>query len=154
MCHCNNIFNDFSFTDLTQSEPPASRGVYVIRVKNRGVEVTEILNQYEHLLENFNWTLVKNFLNSRCSRLNNIYKCNIIYIGSAGTQRNSNNTLKSRYREFANRHTIMYPLWLLIYFNWKLEYGYFVCTEPAQLEQKLKRKYHEIHNNLPALVIR
>lgn len=152
MCDCKNIFKEFIFTDLITAKPPDERGVYVIRIKARSLEVNEMLIKVEGLLEKFNWPFVKDFIRDRCYRLNNISKCNYIYIGRAG-KNNGKNTLEGRFDEFKTRHTIMYPLWVLIYFDWKLEYGYRIDENPIKLENFIKEQYKKLHNNqLPALV--
>lgn len=97
--------------------------------------------------------MVTKFITSRLERLDRLSTCPILYIGSAGTLRNSKNTLRGRYREFANRHTAMYPLWLLLYNGWELEYGYYECNDPEREEKKVKHNYRRLHAGaLPALV--
>jgi len=72
---------------------------------------------------------------------------------SAGTQKHSKNTLKGRYREFSLRHTTMYPIWALLYFNWDLEFGWRETEDPGRVESQLKQQYKERHGNrLPAIV--
>jgi hypothetical protein len=43
----------------------------------------------------------------------------------------------------------------LLYFGWKLEFGWKKSDEPKKEEDELKMKYRELHNRtLPALVER
>jgi hypothetical protein len=153
---CSRLFADFTFQDLTGAKPPGEKGVYVIRIKCRSeVSPREMIGRTGRLISGVGWDLVVDFVMSRVERLNNIGNCPIIYIGSAGTQRGSRNTLKDRYEEFSNRHTAMYPVWVLLYFGWKLEFGWKKSDEPRKEEVELKMKYRELHNGrLPALVER
>ncbi|MEM2292997.1 MAG: hypothetical protein QW228_07380 [Candidatus Aenigmatarchaeota archaeon] len=151
---CNYLFDDFVFEDLTSAKPPDKKGVYVIRVKSkREVPLGDMIEKTRQLLSNIGWDLVTDFIMSRVKRLENIGNCPIIYIGSAGTQKESKNTLKKRYEEFANRHTAMYPIWVLLYFGWKLELGWKISANPLHDENELKRNYQILHGGkLPALV--
>jgi hypothetical protein len=75
---------------------------------------------------------------------------NVLVVGELIT-----NTLKGRYNEFSGRHTAMYPIWVLLYFGWKLEFGWKESDEPSLEEKRLKEKYQNTHQNrLPALVKR
>lgn len=151
---CSDIFTGFTFQDLTLAKPPNVKGVYVIRVKSRSeVPPNVMIEKTRRLLLNLGWDLVEDFIMSRLKRLNNIGECPIIYIGSAGGQQGSKNTLKDRYKEFANRHTAMYPIWVLLYFGWKLEFGWKLSKDPLREEKELKRNYQNLHDGkLPALV--
>jgi len=152
---CNKLFDDFMFQDLKSALPPKKKGVYAIRVKQAGVSVKEIYEKLYQLLQKLNWKMIEEKVLSRINRLEKINQCSIIYIGSAGTHKGSKNTLKGRYKEFAGRHTAMYPIWALVYFGWKLEFGWKETENPSQLEDQLKQKYKKLHNDkLPALVER
>jgi hypothetical protein len=146
---CSNIFTDFTFEDLTNADPPNEKGVYVIKVKSKSeVPPNVMIEKTRQLLSGLNWYLVIEFIMSRVERLSKIGNCPIIYIGSAGGQRGSQNTLKGRYREFSLRHTAMYPIWVLLYFNWKLEFGWKRSIKPKQEEEELKIKYRKLHNGI------
>jgi len=146
---CSNIFTDFTFEDLTNADPPNEKGVYVIKVKSKSeVPPNVMIEKTRQLLSGLNWNLVIEFIMSRVERLSKIGNCPIIYIGSAGGQRGSQNTLKGRYREFSLRHTAMYPIWVLLYFNWKLEFGWKRSIKPKQEEEELKIKYRKLHNGI------
>jgi hypothetical protein len=121
---CSDLFTDFTFQDLVRARPPRVKGVYAIRVKTEGVKTNIIIDKTMTLVTGIGWDLVKTRVLSRVNRLKRIGQCPIIYIGSAGTQPGSRNTLQGRYREFSSRHTAMYPIWSLLYFGWKLEYGW------------------------------
>jgi hypothetical protein len=153
---CSNLFVDFAFQDLTSAKPPSEKGVYVIKVKRRGkASPQEMIEKTKKLILGISWDLVVEFVMSRVKRLDNIRNCPIIYIGSAGTQSGSKNTLKNRYEEFSNRHTAMYPVWVLLYFGWELEFGWKKSDRPKQEEEELKIKYQKLHDGkLPALVER
>ena len=159
MCECDCLFKEFNFCDITQIDKdniPDKKGIYVIRTKEQGRNITEIIEQIKIPLEKLNWNLVAEYIEDRIRRLKNINvnKCPVIYMGSAGTTKTSKNTLRGRFDEFKTRHTIMYPLWLLIYFEWKLEYGWYLFEDPFGKEKNLKKKYKKIHGSFPALVSR
>jgi len=153
---CGDLFKQFVFEDLVEAKPPREKGVYVIRVKNRTDSLPEaMISGAKQLIAKVGWKMLERKMVSRIERLKRIGACPTVYIGSAGTQRGSRNTLKGRYNEFSGRHTIMYPIWVLLYFGWKLEFGWRKCEEPSHEEKKLKEKYQSIHQNrLPALVER
>ena len=151
---CDNLFSDFTFQDIRTAIPPERKGVYVIRVKQRGEPVAEILQQVEKVIQHLDWLIVGKKMLNRTKRLERIGPCPIIYIGSAGTQQGSKHTLKGRYSDFAGRHTAMYPLWALLYFGWDLEYGWMEEENPIILEETLKNRYRQSHGRLPALVHR
>jgi hypothetical protein len=153
---CSNLFTDFTFEDLTNADPPDEKGVYVIKVKSKSeVPPIVMIEKTRQLLLRLNWNLVIDFIMSRVERLSKIGNCPLIYIGSAGGQRGSKNTLRGRYREFSLRHTAMYPIWVLLYFNWKLEFGWKESINPKREENELKIKYRKLHNGrLPAIVER
>lgn len=122
---CSTIFTDFTFQDLTNADPPNEKGVYIIKVKSKSeVPQNVMIEKTRKLLSGIGWDLVTDFIMSRVERLSKIGDCPVIYIGSAGGQRGSKNTLRGRYREFSLRHTAMYPIWVLLYFNWELEFGW------------------------------
>ena len=153
---CDDLFTEFEFQDLRNAEPPDEKGVYVIRVKRRGLSTIKIVEEIKQHLQGLKWELAKNYICSRIERLKKINQCPVIYIGSAGGKKGSKNTLKGRYEELAGRrHTVMYPILALLYFGWELEFGWKVDNNPSDLEEELKRKYRIRHNGkLPALVER
>ncbi len=153
---CEDLFMEFVFEDLVEAKPPPEKGVYVIRIKNRSDSLPEaMISGAKQLIAKVGWTMLERKMVSRIERLRRIEACPTIYIGSAGTQRGSKNTLKGRYKEFSGRHTAMYPVWVLLYFGWKLELGWKKCSEPFLEEMKLKEKYQSAHQGrLPALVER
>jgi hypothetical protein len=47
----------------------------------------------------------------------------------------------------------MYPIWVLLYFGWRLEFGWEHSANPLHDENELKKKYRIFHGGkLPALV--
>ena len=152
---CDNLFSGFTFQDIRAATPPERKGVYVIRVKQRGEPVAEILQQVGKVIQHLDWPIVGKKMLNRIKRLEEIGSCPVIYIGSAGTLQGSKYTLKGRYHDFAGRHTAMYPLWALLYFGWDLEYGWVEEENSPGLEESLKHRYRESHRGkLPALVYR
>ena len=148
--------DQFTFSDLQNAAPPDKKGVYIIRVKKRGAAPTQVFSDLYKVYEQINWKLVSKYVFSRLNRLNQIHECDIIYIGRAGSsKKEKSNTLKGRYKELANRHTIQFPLWLLLFLGWELEYGWRENLDPDKLETKLKDLYKGCHEGkLPALVNR
>jgi hypothetical protein len=144
----------FSFANLRKAVPPPEKGIYVIRIKKRGESFINSLEELSPILKKVDWEIVSKYVKSRVTRVSRLEKCDIIYIGRAGSiKENSKNTLKGRYGELANRHTIQFPLWLMLYLGWDLEYGWKVCKNPEQEEDDLKLLYKKFHSGkLPALV--
>lgn len=150
---CDSLFTEFKFQDLRNASAPNKKGVYVIRIKKEDSSVKEIVEKVKQLVQNFKWELIENYILNRVNRLKSINQCPIIYIGSAGTRKDSKNTLKGRYKEFSGRHTAMYPIWALVYFGWELEFGWKEGENPGDIEGQLKQEYKKRHRNkLPALV--
>ena len=152
---CSNLFPDFVFQDIRCAKPPEEKGVYVIRVATVGRPVDEIKVQVEQIIGVLDWPMVGNKVLGRVSRLDRIDQCSTIYIGSAGTRQQSRHTLHGRYKDFAGRHTAMYPLWALLCFGWELEYGWRIEARPEIAEAHLKAAFkHKHQGKLPALVQR
>ncbi len=152
---CNKLFADFKFQNIVDANPPEAKGVYVIRIKKRGkTSIEEMIRRTEKLVSKIGWKMVEEYVIGRVKRLSRIGKCPVIYIGSAAPRKGSKNTLKGRYRELSNRHTIMFPIWVLLYHGWQLEYGWKTCNNPKEEENKLKEKYKKMHSKLPSLVER
>ena len=153
---CNGLFDAFEFTRFQDAEPPKRKGVYVIRIHQRGTPVGEVHDRAIALAESIGWDVADRFLCSRFDRLSKIGDCPTIYIGSAGTYAGSKNTLKGRYLELATRHTAKYPIWALLSSGWELQYGWMVVDEnPGTAEEALKGQYRKAHaGELPALVSR
>ena len=152
---CDNLFRDFIYEDIRHAAPPLLRGVYTIRVRQRGQDVSEILASTEKLLAGLDWHIITTKAQSRLNRLQNIGACNTIYIGSGGTHSDSKYTLAGRYKDFAGRHTIMFPLWALLLHGWQLDYGWKAVDGAKQFEAHLKSAYRQQHHeHLPALVVR
>ena len=153
---CGDLFKEFVFEDLVEAKPPREKGMYVIRIKSRSDILPEaMISEAKQLIAKVGWKMLEKKMVSRIERLRRIGACPTIYIGSAGTQRGSRNTLKGRYNEFSGRHTAMYPVWGLLYFGWKLEFGWKKSDNPSLKEKTLKEEYRRTHQgNLPALVER
>jgi len=153
-CCCSDLLVGFTFEDMVEAEPPSEKGVYVVRIRKRSERLPEaMISEAKQLMARVGWKMLEKKVMSRIKRLRGISQCPVIYIGGAGTQPGSRNTLKGRYSEFSGRHTAMYPVWILLYFGWELEFGWKITNEPANEEVELKRKYRKIHQGkLPALV--
>jgi hypothetical protein len=152
---CANIWDGFTFADIRVAQPPALKGIYLIRAARRGEPISAVVNQAQYLVDRIAWPLLTRKAVGRLDRLWRIGECDTFYIGSAGTGATSKYTLLGRYGDFAGRHTIMYPLWALLACGWELEYGWNAVHEAAQSERALKQVYHQQHDGkLPALVQR
>jgi hypothetical protein len=154
MACCSHIFSDFTFADIRHAQPPSNKGVYAIRVAKRGASADNIIRDIKPVLVRLDFPLLADKFTKSIARLNRIEDCPIIYIGSAGTRDSSKHTLLGRYRDFAGRHTIMYPIWCLLYFDWCIDYGFRETDSPSEFEAKLKSRFRERHGRLPALVHR
>lgn len=153
--HCNDMLSAFTFTDIRAAQPPEQRGLYVLRIAQQGTPIPDVVRQAEAVIQRLQWPMVENRMLNRMHRLERIGECPVIYIGSAGTRTESRNTLRGRYQEFAGRHTIMFPLWALLFFEWKIEYGWKVEQTADTAEAQLKQQYQAYHQGrLPALVQR
>ncbi|MGE5693209.1 MAG: hypothetical protein ACM3YF_05470 [Candidatus Zixiibacteriota bacterium] len=153
---CNGLFNDLRFAPLKNTSPPKRKGVYVVKVKSRGRPTTEIIDDVKNLVRQLNWETAEKTILKRISRIEKVGECPTIYIGSAGTNEGSKNTLANRYFELSgHRHTAMYPIWALVFFGWELEFGWKIDDNPKSLEKEFKRQYCNRHSRkLPALVVR
>lgn len=152
---CADLFRDFIYEDIRHATPPMLRGVYTVRVRQRGQAIAEILAKSEKLLSVLDWQIITTKAQSRLNRLQSISACDVIYIGSAGTYSGSKHTLAGRYKDFAGRHTIMFPLWALLLHGWQLDYGWKAADAADQFESQLKAAYRQQHHeHLPALVHR
>ena len=151
MCKCDVLFTRFYWKDIIAVVPSRDlpdKGVYVIRVRQRGVPVDNIINSGRKLVETTKWGLLMKRVQSRLDRLNRISDCPIIYIGAAPT------SFETRFKDFVGRHVAMYPTWSLLWGGWKLDYGWLQDDMPFERERQLKDDYFRVHNCLPALVNR
>jgi hypothetical protein len=152
---CQDLFEGFTFDEISRSRPPARKGVYCIRIRKRGTPTEEIEAILADRIPGLRWGMVQDYLLDRIHRIHNIADCPVIYLGSAGTNANSRHTLAGRYQDFKKRHTVQYPLWALLYFGWDLDYGWMIADNPAEVESRLKQLYRDRHGGkLPALVSR
>jgi hypothetical protein len=150
-----DLFRDFSFEDLPRAKPPDEKGVYVIRVRTPGIPPDEILQRLVPRISRFGWKMAEDYLLDRIGRIRNIGECPILYIGSAGTGSTRRQTLASRYRDLTRRHTAQFSIWALLYFGWKLDFGWKVTENPREEETDLKTRYlNRGRRALPALVVR
>ena len=84
-----DLFTDFTFEDITKANPPDKKGVYVIKVKKRGLPPDEIIHQLTTHIAGLRWEMVQAYLTSHIARITNITECPVIYLGSAGTGKKS-----------------------------------------------------------------
>jgi len=129
-----DLFTDFTFEDITKANPPQEKGVYVIKIKKRGLPPDEIISQLTTPIAGLRWEMVQAYLTSRIAPITTITECPVIYPGSAGTGKKSRHTLAGQYRDPASRHMAPYPLRALLYSGWELEYWWKVSDEPKELE--------------------
>ncbi len=149
---CDDLLKGFTFDDIRRVKPPRKKGVYVVRVVKKGTAIEGVIEGAKQAIARLRWPSVEKKMSNRIARLSRIGQCPIIYIGAAGPGAKSKNALEGRYEDFSGRHTAMYPLWALLYFGWKLEYGYKEEIDPARAEDLLKQHYRQLHDNrLPAL---
>jgi hypothetical protein len=151
VCKCDLLFTRFHWKDITTVVPSRDlpekgvKGVYVIRVRQRGVPVDNIISSGCELVEATSWGLLTKKVRSRLDRLNRIRDCPIIYIGAAPT------SFKTRFKDLTGRHVVMYPTWGLLWGGWKMDYGWLQDDISLGKERQLMDEYFRIHNRLPAL---
>lgn len=87
------------------------------------------------------------------SRIRHIGECPVICIGSADTGPEEAATLAERYRDLtAGHHPARPALRALLASGWELDFGWFACDSPGELEVWLKDKYQKRRwGDLPAL---
>ncbi|OYT37471.1 MAG: hypothetical protein B6U89_07240 [Desulfurococcales archaeon ex4484_58] len=151
-CRCDVLLDGFLWRELVEIDPselPRNPGVYVIRVFEYGDPIDELIRGFKSFISKTRWIELSRYVESRLKRLYRIGECPLIYIGSA-------NSIRSRYLDLAGkRHTIFFPVLILLYGGWKLDYGFKTTQnkdEAEMLEEELKNKYKSIHGTLPALV--
>ena len=105
-----DLFTDFTLEDITKANPPDKKGVYVIKVKKRGMPPDGIISRLTTPIAGHHWEMVQAYLASRIARITNITGCPVICLGSAGTGHTSRHTPAGRYRDLAGRHMAQYPL--------------------------------------------
>ena len=150
---CETLVDDFKFTDIREAQPPPLPGVYVIRIAHRGQPVPVIVEGVRHLLDRIGWPMLTAKVLNRVERLHRISDCDAIYLGSAGTYKDSKNTLLGRYGEFAGRHTAMYPIWALLAGGWVLDRGWHATPNAALVEAELKDLYRRRHGGMPPALV-
>jgi len=103
-----DLFTDFTFEDITKANPPQEKGVYVIKIKKRGLPPDEIISQLTTPITGLRWEMVQAYLTSRIAPITTITECPVIYPGSAGRGHTSRHTLAGRYKilQAATRHNI------------------------------------------------
>ena len=152
---CGDIFSVFNFKQIRLAKPPKRKGAYVIRIVRRGEPTDRIVPQCRAIVDGIGWSIVDRYVIRRVNRLNQITDCPLIYIGRAGKSEDSQNTLWGRYGQLAHTHTVMFPVWALLFFGWELEYGWIEHPNPEDAEESLKERYRSRHDGrLPALVER
>jgi hypothetical protein len=148
---CEQLFDDFQFADLRTANPPKQKSLYVIRVKQKGLAPSKIIREVKLVTNKLGWSIVEDFVDSRMSHLSRIDNCPLIYIGA--NRDKGENTISDRYKEIANRHTIMHPLWALIYFDWDFDFGWKVNSKPESFEKLYKQKYRALHGGRPPALV-
>ena len=67
---CNGLFDAFLFTRFQDAEPPRRKGIYVIRIHQRGTPVEEVHDKAITLAESIGWDVQADFY----SRLNGLQR--------------------------------------------------------------------------------
>jgi hypothetical protein len=146
-----DLFQDFTFEDITRAEPPEAKGVYVIQVRKPGFPADEILKNLESHPGLFAGEKAPKNLLKRVGRIRNIGDCPILYIGSAAGKK----TLSGIFRDLTRRHPARYPLLALLHSAWELDFGWKATEDPGEMEAELRERYlNRGERSLPALVMR
>jgi len=149
-----DIFSDFKFQNISNAHPPDKPGVFVIKIRKPGTDEIEIYNELISDFENIKWATMQDAYTNRLDKIVHMSNCPILYIGSAGTNMKSRQTLASHYHELAYCHPIQYYLWALLHYNWKLDFGWKVCDNPKKYAAEIKTMYVKHHGQMPMMVER
>jgi hypothetical protein len=144
---CGDLVANFHFEELANAHPPKKAGVYAIRVVERGMPPSEIVSAANSFLSNLPWPQLTGWVASQMALVGNIKDCSLIYLGMTAKR-----TIQDRYKELAWSHPTTFALAALLYFGWKLEYGWTEAADPVGFEKEKKKKYSEMHGRLPALM--
>ena len=150
MCQCDSLFDKFQWKDITTVDPkkdlPQTRGLYILRVRERGQSVEDVISSVPELLHEIHWPSLREYIKNRVTRLKQIGNCPVIYVGAG--------LLRDRFKAWQFCHTVMYPVWGLLWAGWKIDYGWLKHEKSQEGEKLLKQQYKNIHECLPALVVK
>ena len=149
-----DIFNDFKYQDIKSAHPPEKPGVFVIKVRKRGTDEIDISNELEGDLYEIKWKAMRYALSHRLDQIVHMSNCPILYIGHAGTNSESRQTLAGKYRELAYCHPTQYYVWALLKYNWKLDFGWKVNDYPKKYAAELKTEFVKHHGQMPLMIER
>jgi hypothetical protein len=149
-----DIFDDFNYQDIRNAHPPEKPGVFVIKVRMGGIDECDISNDLMGEIDKIKWKTMHYAFSHRLDQIVHMSNCPIFYIGYAGTNSKSRQTLAGKYRELAYCHPTQYYVWALLKYNWKLDFGWKVCDNPKKYAAELKTKFVKHHGQMPLMVER
>jgi hypothetical protein len=149
-----DIFNDFKYQDIKSAHPPEKPGVFVIKVRKRGTDEIDISNELEGDLCKIKWKAMQYAFSHRLDQIVHMSNCPILYIGDAGTNPESWQTLAGKYRELAYCHPTQYYVWALLNYNWKLDFGWKVNDYPKKYAAEIKTEFVKHHGQMPLMIER
>ncbi len=149
-----DIFNDFKYQDIKSAHPPEKPGVFVIKVQKRGTDECEISNELTGEICEIKWKAMQHAFSHRLDQIVHMSNCPILYIGHAGTNPESRQTLADKYRELAYCHPTHFYVWALLKYNWKLDFGWMVCDYPKKYAAELKTEFVKHHGQMPLMIER
>jgi hypothetical protein len=145
------IFNDFTYKDIAEAQPPEKPGVFVIKTRKSGTDEIDINEEVIGYFSNIRWKRMHRTFETRLDKIVHMSNCPILYIGSTGT---GGQTLAKRYEELSSCHPITFSLWALLQYNWKLDFGWKVINNPGKCAAELKKIYLKHHGQMPMMVER
>ena len=149
-----DIFNDFKYQDIRRAQPPEKPGVFIIKVRKRGTDECDISNEFMGDINKIKWEAMQNSFSYRLDKIGEMSNCPILYIGHAGTNSESRQTLAGKYRELAYCHQTQYYVWALLKYNWKLDFGWKVNDYPKKYAAELKTEFVKHHGQMPLMIER
>ena len=150
---CGSTFGGFS-KPISFRDPdptlPDKPGVYVVRVKRRGLALDRVLRKSRIAADKLqeSWPMAGQQLGEHVKRLKRIGDCPVLYIGLAGRNPTSSNTIRDRYEQLCWGHVAQIPLSVLALFGWHMEIRYMTCsrTRTREKERKLIEEYKQRHH--------
>lgn len=148
---CDELFKGFEWKDFKEANPLKCGGVYAIRINDEGKKPEIMVGKAKDLISSIGLKSSDSPLTNLINRLREINECPIIYIGRS----------KNMWRRYDRgllgdgNHPAKFPIWILYYFGWKLEFGWKTSDNPKDEEDELKNEYRKAHGyKLPALMKR
>ncbi|MCX6690806.1 MAG: hypothetical protein NTW33_01830 [Methanoregula sp.] len=149
-----DLFDEFEFQNINTAKPPDLPGVYAIKIRKWGRDEIDIGNNLFEFFKPLRWRMMQDYFYHYLGRIQEINDCPILYIGHAGTNKKSRQTLAVSYHDLAYNHPNQFPLWALLHNGWQLDFGWMVHDRPKKYATELKVQYTTYHGTMPLLTWR